>query len=213
MQWIIDFILSLFTPKKPLENGEITPINVPPVVNPELPTKEEIDNFPPVKLDAHRVAEIKKVCESFYKNQERYRIVSNACGVPEKLIFALHYRESSLNFNGVLHNGEQILGTGKKTSLVPKGRGPFSTWEKAAVDALMLKESIFPKVWDFNSILEFAERFNGLGYRKRGELSPYVWAGTEKHDETGKYVADGKYSSTAIEKQLGVASILIGLEA
>jgi lysozyme len=29
MQWIINFILSLFTPKKPLESGEITPINVP----------------------------------------------------------------------------------------------------------------------------------------------------------------------------------------
>lgn len=192
-------------------HSDNTQTTIPPVVNPEIPTREEVDNFPAIKLDAHRVAEIKRVCESFYKNQERYRVVSAACGVPEKLIFALHYRESSLRFNGVLHNGENILGTGKKTSLVPKGRGPFSTWEKAAVDALMLKSSIFPKVWNLSSMCEFAERFNGLGYRKRGELSPYVWAGTERHDETGKYVADGKYSSTAIEKQLGVASILIEL--
>ncbi len=190
-----------------------TQVTVPPIVNPEVPTKEEVESFPNFKLDTHRVAEIKRVCESFYKNQERYRIVSAACGVPEKLIFALHYREASLRFNGVLHNGENILGTGRLTKLVPKGRGPFETWEEAAIDALMLKKSIFPKVWDFNSMLEFAERFNGLGYRKRGELSPYVWAGTERHDETGKYVSDGKYSATAIEKQLGVASLLIELKA
>ena len=203
----IKWLIGLFTPKKLPDVVVITPKN--PLE--EVPTKEEVDNFPSIKLDPHRVQEIKYVCAKFYKNQERYRVVSIACGVPEKLIFALHYRESSLNFLGVLHNGERILNTGRKTSLVPKGRGPFITWEEAAIDALLLKKSIFPKVWDFNSMLEFAEKFNGLGYRKRGELSPYVWAGTERHDETGKYVSDGKYSSTAIEKQLGVAAILIEL--
>ena len=66
-------------------------------------------------------------------------------------------------------------------------------------------------------MLEFSERFNGLGYRSKIgdsgkiELSPYVFAGTNLHDETGKYVADGKYSQTAKEAQLGVASIIIGL--
>lgn len=203
----IRWILNLFTPKKPLEEVIITPKN--PLE--EIPTKEEVESFPNIKLDAHRVQEIKRTCETFYKNQERYRVVSVACGVPEKLIFALHYRESSLSFSGVLHNGERILGTGRKTQLVPKGRGPFTTWEEAAIDALMLKKNIFPKAWDFKSMCDLAEKFNGMGYARRGELSPYVWAGTERHDETGKYVADGKYSSTAIEKQLGVAALLIEL--
>ena len=132
-------------------------------------------------------------------------------------VCALHYRESSLSFAGVLHNGEKILNTGKKTKLVPKGRGPFSTWEEAAVDALMLKKSIFPSKWTFESMLEFSERFNGLGYRSKIgdsgkiELSPYVFAGTNLHDETSKYVSDGKYSPTAKEAQLGVAAILIAI--
>lgn len=203
----IKWLLGLF--KNGTQKTEVS--TVPPVINPEVPTKEEIDNFPGIKLDPHRVQEIKDVCSKFYKNQERYRVVSAACGVPEKLIFALHYRESSLNFLGVLHNGERILNTGRKTSLVPKGRGPFITWEEAAIDALLLKKSIFPKDWNFKSMCDLAEKFNGMGYARRGELSPYVWAGTERHDETGKYVADGKYSSTAIEKQLGVAAILIEL--
>lgn len=177
-------------------------------INSEIPESSKKN----ISLDSNRITEIKKVCGSFYKNQERYMVVSSACGVPEKLIFALHYRESSLSFAGVLHNGENILGTGRKTSLVPRGRGPFATWGEAAIDALLLKKSIFPSEWTFETMCEFAERFNGLGYRKRGELSPYVWAGTSKHDETGKYVSDGKYSSTAIEKQLGIAALLLGLD-
>lgn len=206
MQWIINLILSLFEkPKKEV-------VTVPPVVNPEVPTKEEVESFPGIELDKERVKEISDVCKKFFLNQEAYLKVSQYTGVPAELIFALHYRELSLRFNGVLHNGENILGTGRLTRLVPKGRGPFETWEEAAIDALELKKRIFPQVWNFETMCDFAEKFNGLGYRNRGELSPYVWAGTSKHDETGKYVADGKYSSTAIEKQLGVAALLIGLK-
>lgn len=70
-------------------------------------------------------------------NRSRYEVVSKATGVPWDVIGVIHYRESSGSFAGVLHNGQKIIGTGKKTTLVPKGRGPFSTWEDAAVDALM----------------------------------------------------------------------------
>lgn len=216
MQWLINLILSLFNSSKK-SNSSNDPVipdssRVPPVANPEVPTKEEIDKFPGIQLDLNRIDEIKEVCKKFYANQEAYETVSKYTTVPARLIFALHYRESSLNFKGVLHNGEHILGTGKKTKLEPKNRGPFESWEEAAIDALEMKKKIFPQVWNFESMCEFAQAYNGYGYRNRGELSPYVWAGTNKHDETGKYVADGKYSSTAIEKQLGVAALLIGLD-
>jgi len=167
--------------------------------------------FKNLNYEKERVKEIQEVCKKFFLNQEAYAKVSQYTKVPAELVFALHYRESSLRFNGVLHNGENIIGTSKLTRLVPKGRGPFYSWEEAAIDALEMKKKIFPQVWNFETMCDFAEKYNGLGYRNRGELSPYVWAGTSKHDETGKYVADGKYSSTAIEKQLGVAALLIGL--
>jgi lysozyme family protein len=186
-------------------------VTIPPIINPEPPTKEEVDNFPKASLDENRISEVMDVCKKYLANKDAYLSVSKATSVPSELVFALHYRESSLRFNGVLHNGENIIGTGRLTKLVPKGRGPFSSWEEAAVDALEMKRKIFPQVWNFESMCDFAERYNGLGYRNRGELSPYVWAGTNKHDETGKYISDGKYSSTAIEKQLGVAALLIGL--
>lgn len=165
-----------------------------------------------LKIDDSRLIETKALALKFKENIERYKAVSAGCySFPIDLMFALHYRESSLSFKGVLHNGEKILGTGKKTKLVPKNRGPFESWEEAAIDALELKKSIFPKEWTFEARLEFAEKFNGLGYRKTGEYSPYVFAGTNFHDETGKYVADGKFDSSAPEKQLGVAAILLEL--
>lgn len=177
---------------------------------------KNIPNYPEIvktlKIDESRLIELKTLNNKFQITKERYQAVSSDCiDFPIDLMFALHYRESSLRFNGVLHNGENILGTGRKTKLVPKGRGPFVKWEDSAIDALMMKKSLFPKEWTLATKLEFAEKFNGLGYRNTGEFSPYVFAGTNFHDETGKYVADGKYSSTAKEKQLGVAAILLEL--
>src|SRR5688572_19234705 len=79
--------------------------------------------------------------------ESRYRAVQNATGVPWFYIGALHMRESSCNFAGVLHNGDQIIGTGRLTYRVPAGRGPFSTWEEAAVDALKLKDMHRVQEW------------------------------------------------------------------
>jgi lysozyme family protein len=167
-----------------------------------------IKNFNEAEMDKERVWEITAVCKRIKDNKARYMQISKETGVPWDIIACIHYRESSLSFAGVLHNGEKIIGTNKKTKLVPAGKGPFKTWEEAAVDALLMKKRIFPAEWTIETELAFLERFNGLGYRNRGELSPYIWAGTNKHDETGKYVADGKYSATAKEKQLGCVSIL-----
>ena len=62
------------------------------------------------------------------------------------ILGALHFKEASGNFNGVLHNGEHIIGTDRKTSIVPIGRGPFSTWEDSAVDAILLNGARWSKL-------------------------------------------------------------------
>lgn len=192
------WIKNIFSKKT---TGASAPKNIPPFA----------DIVKTIKIDDERLIEVKSVCANFTKSKGRYQVVADGCNFPIDLLFALHYREASLNFLGVLHNGERILGTGRKTKLVPAGRGPFKTWEEAAIDALLMKKSLFPEVWNFETKLIFAERFNGLGYRNTKEYSPYVFAGTNFHDETGKYVADGKFSSTAPEKQLGVAALILGL--
>ncbi len=145
-------------------------------------------------------------------NRGRYEVVSKATGVPWDVIGVIHYRESSGDFAGVLHNGQKIIGTGKKTTLVPKGRGPFSTWEQAAIDALANCHPYLAKNkdWSIGTTLDKLEAYNGLGYRNKGLPSPYLWAGTDQYTK-GKYVKDGKFDPNHVDQQLGVAAILMKL--
>jgi len=159
-----------------------------------------------------RSTQINAQAEKIVSNRSRYEVVSKATGVPWDVIGVIHYREASGSFTGVLHNGEKIIGTGKVTRLVPKGRGPFSTWEEAAIDALVNTSPYAAKNkdWSIAGTLDILERYNGLGYRNKGLPSPYLWAGTDQYVK-GKYVADGKYDPNHVDQQLGVAPILMKL--
>jgi lysozyme family protein len=123
--------------------------------------------------------------------------------------------EATCDFGRCLHNGEKIIGKDTLTKLVPKGRGPFYTWEEGAVDALKLIGMHYIKSWSIARILEISERYNGLGYIKYhpGDNSPYLWAQTSLNDGFGKYVSDGSYNELApANGQTGLAAILKMLE-
>lgn len=157
-----------------------------------------------------RLATIDAMARKIIAGKARYRAVEAATGVPWAFIGVLHSRESGCDFRGVLHNGEKILGTGRKTRLVPAGRGPFEIWEEAAQDALAIKgwKPGFP--WSLPRCLFEGERFNGFGYRMRGVPSAYVWSGSNQYVR-GKYVADGVWSATAVDKQIGIAPVMARL--
>jgi hypothetical protein len=123
-------------------------------------------------------------------------------------------RESNADFRGVLHNGERIIGTGRKTKLVPKNQGPFDTWEEAAIHSLRRMKIHRIKDWSNGRLCFELEKYNGWGYqgRSKSKRSPYLWAGTNKQ-KAGKYVADGKYSSKAWDKQLGAVPVLKRIRA
>lgn len=159
-----------------------------------------------------RSTEINAQAAKIEAKRPRYEVVSKATGVPWDVIGVIHYREASGSFDGVLHNGQKIIGKGTKTTLVPKGRGPFKTWEEAAIDALVTAPPYAAKNkdWSIGGTLDLLERYNGLGYRNKGLPSPYLWAGTDQYVK-GKYVADGKYDPNHVDKQLGVAPILMKL--
>lgn len=140
-------------------------------------------------------------------NKSRYEAVSQMTNVPWEFIGVVHSMEGALSFDAVLHNGEKILGTGKKTRLVPKGRGPFTEWEEAAVDALKLKKLELITDWTDERICYELERFNGFGYQSRGINSPYLWSGSF-HYTTGKYVSDGKFVKSAKSQQTGAWLLL-----
>lgn len=159
-----------------------------------------------------RSTEINDHADKIAKSKSRYEVVSKVTGVPWDVIGVIHYREASGDFSGVLHNGQKIIGKGTKTTIVPKGRGPFNTWEEAATDALVNAPPYAAKNndWSIGGTLDLLERYNGLGYRNKGLPSPYLWAGTNQYVK-GKYVADGRYDPNHVDKQIGVAPILMKL--
>lgn len=136
----------------------------------------------------------------------RYQAVSLKTGVPWEVIAVIHQRESSQKWDTYLGNGQAL---NKKTTLVPKGRGPFATWEEGAIDALVNAEpkAASNKDWSVGGTLAIIERYNGLGYANKQLPSPYLWAGTDQYVK-GKYVSDGKYNANVVDTQLGAAGVL-----
>lgn len=140
------------------------------------------------------------------ENKERYEAVAEKTGVPAELIAAIHWREGSGNFDTYLHNGDPL---GSPTTHVPAGIY-FDNWEEAAIDAISSHRgdsTLTADSTDLDAMADFAERYNGLGYRNRGVPSAYVWAGTDQYT-SGKFVADGQYDPNAVDQQLGVMLML-----
>jgi len=138
--------------------------------------------------------------------QARYKAVEKLTGVPWWFIGVVHIRESNQNWAKSLAQGDPW---NKKSVRVPKGRGPFKSWEEAAVDALTNCHPFAAKNkdWSIGGSLAMLEKYNGLGYYNKGIPSPYIWAGTDQYVK-GKYIADGKFDANHVDKQLGCAGIL-----
>ncbi|MFG1454717.1 peptidoglycan-binding protein, partial [Xanthobacter sp. V2C-8] len=64
--------------------------------------------------------------------------------------------------------------------------------------------------WSIPRCLFEGERFNGFGYRMRGVPSAYLWSSSNQYAR-GKYVADGVWSATAVDQQMGIAPLMVRL--
>jgi lysozyme family protein len=136
----------------------------------------------------------------------RYEIVAAQTSAPWFIIAVIHEREASQSWAANLAQGDPWTTVSVH---VPKGQGPFASWEAAAINAL---ERCPPYAahwadWSIGGALTLLESYNGLGYAQRGEPSPYLWAGTDQY-KSGKYIADGHYDPNAIDHQLGCAALL-----
>lgn len=160
-----------------------------------------------MKIKPGKVAAIDRVARKIITGKEAYQAVERDTGVPWAVVGVLHNREASCDFAGVLHNGEKILSTGRKTRLAPKGRGPFTTWHEAALDAIAIKGWDKSTVWTVEFFLFASEKFNGFGYRMQGVPSAYLWSFSDQYVR-GKYVADHKWDPTEVDQQMGVAPLM-----
>jgi len=138
--------------------------------------------------------------------RKRYQAVEKITGVPWWFIAVVHEREASQRWDRSIAQGDPW---NKKSVRVPAGRGPFKSWEEAAVDALTncAPYAARNKDWTPGGALAMLEQYNGLGYASKGLPSPYIWAGTDQYTK-GKYVADHVYDPNAVDQQLGCAGLL-----
>lgn len=169
----------------------------------------QVQRWNAAKVAKHREHEVKAIVARIERNRARYEAVSKKTGVPWHVIAGLHNMEASGSFAKHLHEGSPLTG---RTRWIPKGR-PFGgippfTWEFSAEDALKY-DRMDKKNWSsIGTALSACEGYNGWGYAAyhKGTPSPYLWAGTTV-EKPGKYVADGKWSSTARSAQIGIAAI------
>jgi lysozyme family protein len=142
-------------------------------------------------------------------SKARYQAVEAKTGVPWFVIAVIHMRESSQSWTRSLAQGDPI---DRVSTHVPKGRGPFKSWEDAAIDALVNCHPFLSKKkdWSIGGTLVNLELYNGAGYASKGRPSPYLWAGTNQYT-AGKYVADGVYDPNHVDTQPGCAALILAM--
>jgi lysozyme family protein len=153
-----------------------------------------------------RASELSKEAGDLLAAKSRYKAVEGKTGVPWAVIAVIHQRESSQDWTRSLAQGDPWS---QVSTHHPAGRGPFNSWEAAAVDALKNCHPYLAKHkdWSAGGTLTALEQYNGLGYYNRGIPSPYVWSGTDQYVK-GKFIADGVFAPDTVDKQLGCAGLL-----
>lgn len=156
-----------------------------------------------------RGPEFANVAKRLVAAKMRYQVIQAQTGVPWFVVAVIHEREASQRWDTQLGQGDPL---NRVSVHVPKGRGPFKTWEDGAVDALKNCAPFAAKWrdWTPGGTMTLLEEYNGLGYAARGLPSPYVWAGTDQYVR-GKYVADGQFDPSAVDRQLGCAGLILAM--
>lgn len=140
--------------------------------------------------------------------RNRYELIQAQTGVHWVFVASSHYREANLNFACQLAQGTSLS---QHSKIIPY-TGPFKTFEEGAYDALVRQPPYAArnKDWSMPFMLTLEEAYNGLGYARKGIPSPYVWSGTDQY-KSGKYIRDGVFDAGTVDKQLGVAGLVMCL--
>jgi len=157
-----------------------------------------------------KAAEVETLVDRLISNRSRYESVAKPLNIPWFFIAVIHNMECSQNFSKHLHNGDPLTArTRQVPANRPKTGNPPFTWEASATDALLLRGMDKWQDWSVPGLLYSLEGYNGWGYRlyHPATKSPYLWSGSNQYT-SGKYVADGTWSNTAVSAQLGCATLL-----
>jgi lysozyme family protein len=159
-----------------------------------------------------RERELALACESLIKDKAIYQRVEGLTHVPAAVLMALAEREMTGNLHCYLGNGQRLT---MRTTLVPKGRGPFPDsadgFVEGCVDALHLDglDQVYKMAgaWSVARFCYESEAWNGFGYRARGLPSPYVFGATTVQ-RPGKFIRDGVFNASVEDPQLGTLALV-----
>lgn len=155
---------------------------------------------------------VKAQTDRIRAHRDSYDFIEKSTSIPWAFVGIVHMMEGNCSFRTHLHNGDALTA---RTRNVPAGRPkagkPPFTWEESALDALKMKNLhlIGADGWCVERMAYEFERYNGWGYRlyHPDTRSPYLWSGSNLYTR-GKYVADGKWSATAVSSQIGAMVLL-----
>jgi len=152
---------------------------------------------------------IDKAVKKIKLNKTHYLLAQDLTGVDWRIIGVIHNLECGCRMDRQLLNGQRW---NRKTTLVPAGYGPWRNFQESCIDAF--KRHPFTPNMDMPELLKKLERFNGLGYIKRGINSPYIWSFSNQYT-SGKYIEKkiffnwvSLYKKNLVSQQVGAAILL-----
>lgn len=160
------------------------------------------DNYAAMLAAAKLTEPTRVTATRLLQHRDRFLSLQQSTGVPALWVMPVFEREEP-SFECYLGNGDPL---NEPTKHVPRGRGPFASWEAGAADALKLDHISAVEDWSWARACYEWELWNGFGPRDHGRTSGYVWAGTDQY-HGGKYVADGVWSPRTWDHQLGCFAI------
>lgn len=166
-----------------------------------------------VSVTSSKTGEIDAAAKKILRpeNINVYMAAVEGTEIPPAFIGSLELRESNCNPALALGQGDPW---NRVSTHVPRGHGPF----KSRLDAMKyyihydgLDDNSHP--WSMEYACWRGERWNGFGPRAHGRATGYLWAGTSIYDRPhgsgGKYVADGVWSASTYDVQLGIVPVLL----
>lgn len=159
-----------------------------------------------MKIFPQHLHALDRTATKLVADKARYISLEKRTSVPALVTMVIAERESGADPRMSLAQGDRW---DRVSVHVPKGRGPFKSWEDAAIDALHIDglDKVGRENWTVELALYFQEKYNGFGYRRYGIPSAYIWAATNIY-RGGKFVSDGKFDRSAWDTQLGVAALM-----
>ena len=173
--------------------------------------------FGAIKVRPEWLAPADRVVDRIFDPNARKRLrkVEEASGAPWWLIGVIGMMETGLSFTSHLHNGDPLSApTVNHPPNRPSNWRPGITWEDSAIDAVTTPPHDLRAIpdWSIGTTLQQLEKYNGFGYRNRGQWSPYLWSGSTSY-EKGKFGSDGKFDPNLVSKQVGAAVLIARMEA